>query len=159
MNYYYKYTKIGYLTIVEENSAITNIFFGKKFPEGNQKPSSVILKAFNEIEEFLDGTRRNFSIKLNPKGTSFQKQVWNALMQIPYGQTRSYKEIAVTIKNSNASRAVGMANNKNPIPIIIPCHRVIGTDGKLVGYAGGLKIKETLLGIEQVGNSLSCNPC
>ena len=144
MNYYYKYTKIGYLTIVEENSAITNIFFGKKFPEGNQKLSSVILKAFNEIEEFLDGTRRNFSIKLNPKGTSFQKQVWNALMQIPYGQTRSYKEIAVTIKNSNASRAVGMANNKNPIPIIIPCHRVIGTDGKLVGYAGGLKIKETL---------------
>ncbi len=159
MNYYYKYTKIGYLTIVEEDSAITNIFFGKKSPEGNQKLSSVILKAFNEIEEFLDGTRRNFSIKLNPKGTSFQKQVWNALMQIPYGQTRSYKEIAVTIKNSNASRAVGMANNKNPIPIIIPCHRVIGTDGKLVGYAGGLKIKETLLGIEQVGNSLSCNPC
>ena len=159
MNYYYKYTKIGYLTIVEEDSAITNIFFFFFSPEGNQKLSSVILKAFNEIEEFLDGTRRNFSIKLNPKGTSFQKQVWNALMQIPYGQTRSYKEIAVTIKNSNASRAVGMANNKNPIPIIIPCHRVIGTDGKLVGYAGGLKIKETLLGIEQVGNSLSCNPC
>ena len=159
MNYYYKYTKIGYLTIVEEDSAITNIFFGKKSPEGNQNLSPVIPQAFIQIQEFLDGTRRNFSIKLNPKGTSFQKQVWNALMQIPYGQTRSYKEIAVTIKNSNASRAVGMANNKNPIPIIIPCHRVIGTDGKLVGYAGGLKIKETLLGIEQVGNSLSCNPC
>ena len=84
-----------------------------------------------------------------PQGTDFQKRVWEALIQIPYGETRTYKEIAAAAGNPKASRAVGMANNRNPIPIIIPCHRVIGTNGSLTGYAGGLKVKEYLLKLER----------
>ena len=87
---------------------------------------------------------------LEVKGTEFQKKVWNELLKIPYGQTKSYKDIAIAIENERASRAVGMANNKNPIPIIIPCHRVIGSTGKLVGYAGGVNVKEKLLNIEKI---------
>ncbi len=85
---------------------------------------------------------------LNPNGTVFQKKVWNALCNIPYGETRSYKQVAEAVGNNKASRAVGMANNKNPIMIVIPCHRVIGSNGSLVGYAGGLDIKEKLLFLE-----------
>lgn len=107
----------------------------------------------NKIKEELDlyfaGELKNFSLKTKPKGTEFQLKVWNELKRIPYGETRSYKEIAVAIGNSKASRAIGMANNKNPIAIIIPCHRVIGTNGSLTGYAGGLDMKEKLLNLEK----------
>lgn len=102
-----------------------------------------------ELSEYFNGSRREFKIPLAPEGTSFQKQVWEALRRIPYGRTRSYKEIAEEIGNPKAFRAVGLANNKNPISIIVPCHRVIGSDGSLVGYAGGLGVKKQLLELEQ----------
>jgi methylated-DNA-[protein]-cysteine S-methyltransferase len=107
-------------------------------------------KAKEQILDYLDGKRRDFDLKLNLVGTDFQKNVWKALLEIPYGETRTYKEIATVIGNSNASRAVGMANNKNPLPLIIPCHRVVGSKGQLTGYAFGLEIKDRLLAIENL---------
>lgn len=102
-----------------------------------------------QLTEYFSGKRKNFNIKLAPHGTIFQKKVWHELQKIPYGETTSYKDIAQNINNPLSYRAVGMANNKNPIAIIIPCHRVIGSSGKLVGYAGGIKLKEELLQLEQ----------
>lgn len=102
-----------------------------------------------QVQEYLAGERRSFDIKYELEGTDFQKKVWNALTQIPYGETRSYKEVAEMIGNSKASRAVGMANNRNPLMMIIPCHRVIGADGSLTGYAGGLEMKHYLLELER----------
>ncbi|MDO5305693.1 MAG: methylated-DNA--[protein]-cysteine S-methyltransferase, partial [bacterium] len=97
-----------------------------------------------------DRKRTVFNLKLAPKGTPFQKKVWAELLKIPYGKTVSYQDIAVSIGNPDACRAVGMANNKNPIPIFIPCHRVIGKNGNLTGYAGGLDCKQALLEIENI---------
>lgn len=101
-----------------------------------------------ELDEYFQGNRSSFSTPLLMDGTEFQKKVWKALREIPYGETRTYKDIAKAVGNEKASRAVGMANNKNPIHIVIPCHRVIGSNGKLVGYAGGLDMKSGLLDIE-----------
>lgn len=105
-------------------------------------------KVFNEISEYFEGLRKDFTFKYELHGTDFQKKVWLALCDIPYGETRTYKDIAKAIGNEKASRAVGMANNKNPITIVVPCHRVIGADGKLVGYAGGIEMKKKLLKME-----------
>ncbi len=105
--------------------------------------------AQNEIEEYFKGKRQIFTIKLNPQGTEFQKKVWQALLEIGYGETVSYKDIAIKIGDINASRAVGMANGKNPIPIIIPCHRVIGSNGKLTGFAFGTKLKSEIISLEK----------
>jgi methylated-DNA-[protein]-cysteine S-methyltransferase len=102
-----------------------------------------------EIEEFLSGKRKSFTIKLNPQGTPYQKQVWKSLTEIPYGELRTYKQIAENLGNAKASRAVGMANSKNPIPLIIPCHRVIGANGKLTGFAHGLAVKKQLIDLEK----------
>lgn len=102
-----------------------------------------------QLQEYFKGTRQTFNIKLNPQGTDYQKTVWNALLTIPYGETRSYKDIAVKIGNEKGARSVGAANGKNPIPIIIPCHRVIGKNGKLTGFAFGTTIKEKLIKLEK----------
>lgn len=102
-----------------------------------------------QLNEYFEGRRQEFSIPLAPKGTPFQFEVWDALMEIPYGITCSYGEVAAAIGRPRASRAVGRANNANPLPILIPCHRVIGADGSLVGYGGGLEIKKKLLALEQ----------
>lgn len=101
------------------------------------------------MDEYFNRKRKNFDLPLAPKGTEFQKKVWEELRKIPYSKTCSYKDIAIKLGNEMCCRAVGMANNKNPIAIFIPCHRVIGANGKLVGYAGGLSIKERLLEIEK----------
>ncbi|QUM76071.1 methylated-DNA--[protein]-cysteine S-methyltransferase [Moritella sp. 24] len=101
-----------------------------------------------QLREYFNGKRQEFDLKLNPVGTVFQRHAWQQLTKIPYGETRRYKDIASGLGNPNASRAVGMANNKNPIPIIIPCHRVIGANNKLVGYAYGLALKQQLLSLE-----------
>jgi len=106
--------------------------------------------SIEEIQNFFLGKTTDFLTILSPQGTEFQNKVWNALLTIPFAETRTYKEIATQIGNDKASRAVGMANNRNPISIIIPCHRVIGASGKLVGYAGGVDIKEKLLGFEKL---------
>lgn len=113
-----------------------------------QVPSKLTDEAIKQLEEYIKGTRKQFNIPYTLIGTEFQVKVWNALKEIPYGETRTYKDIAIQIGNPKASRAVGMANNKNPITILVPCHRVIGANGKLVGYAGGLEMKEELLNIE-----------
>ncbi|WP_027721669.1 methylated-DNA--[protein]-cysteine S-methyltransferase [Maridesulfovibrio zosterae] len=106
-----------------------------------------------QIKDFLSGKTSSFKVKLNPQGTDFQKKVWGELCKIPIGQTRTYKDIAQQIGNRNASRAVGMANSKNPIPLIIPCHRVIGSNGKLTGFAHGLRIKQQLIDLEEYWNN------
>src|SRR6185295_10503338 len=102
-----------------------------------------------QLNEYFAGTRRQFELPLAPAGTPFQQRVWAALLDIPYGQTISYGELASRIGQKSASRAVGLANGSNPLPIVIPCHRVIGANGKLTGYGGGLPIKERLLALER----------
>jgi len=114
----------------------------KKAPE----PFGAVLE---QLKEYFDGSRTRFQITLNLQGTSFQRQVWQALQRIPYGRTVSYGEIARQVGSPNASRAVGAANGQNPVSIIVPCHRVIGANGQLVGYGGGLPIKTALLELEQ----------
>jgi methylated-DNA-[protein]-cysteine S-methyltransferase len=105
----------------------------------------ILLRAKEQLIEYFDGTRRQFELELDPEGTPFQKKVWHRLVQVPFGTTKSYRDIALELGSVLATRAVGPANGKNPIPIIIPCHRIIGSDGKLVGYAGGLERKKWLL--------------
>ena len=106
-------------------------------------------EAATQIKEYLKGSRKDFDLPLKPEGTDFQLRVWQALLAIPYGETRSYQEIAEQAGNIKACRAVGLANNRNPIAIIIPCHRVIGKNGSLTGYGGGLEIKARLLELEK----------
>lgn len=149
-NIFFYETDIGTIGIRENGKYITNIYFSKFNTDDNIVETDLIKKGIMQINEYLQGKRNKFDLPLDLKGTEFQNKVWNELRNIPYGETRSYKDIAVAIGNENASRAIGMANNRNPIPIIIPCHRVIGSNGKLVGYAGGLDIKEKLLNIENV---------
>ena len=109
----------------------------------------LLRRAAEELGEYLAGRRRDFTLPLDPSGSDFQRQVWQALRSIPYGQTRTYGQIAEQIGRRRAARAVGMANNRNPIAILIPCHRVIGSDGSMTGYAAGIAIKERLLALER----------
>ncbi|SFI84377.1 methylated-DNA--[protein]-cysteine S-methyltransferase [Thermoflavimicrobium dichotomicum] len=113
-----------------------------------EKHDEALLPYVEQLEEYFNQTRKNFDLPVDLYGTSFQKRVWKQLQAIPYGEVRSYKEVAQAIGIPKAVRAVGGANNKNPVPIIIPCHRVIGSNGSLVGYGGGLYIKEYLLTLE-----------
>jgi len=149
-NGFYYETPIGKIGIVEDNMAIIQVCFGEGIHNDitiNETP--LLKRASEQLHEYFSGKRKIFDLPLVLKGTEFQQKVWKALQEIPYSTTCSYKDIARNIGNIKACRAVGMANNKNQIPIIIPCHRVIGTNGKLVGYAGGLHIKEKLLEIEK----------
>lgn len=109
---------------------------------------NVVAEAFSQLEAYLNGRLKVFSLPLAPEGTEFMKAVWTALLDIPFGRTSSYKDVARAIGNEKAVRAVGLANHRNPIPIFIPCHRVIGSGGSLVGYAGGLEMKKKLLELE-----------
>ena len=141
-NFEFGILKIGYTD--------TAIAFVKKVEhiDEENKASPLSDLAFSQIQEYLAGKRRIFDFPYTLSGTPFQEKVWSALCHIPYGQTCSYKDIAMAIGNPKASRAVGMANNKNPITIVVPCHRVIGAKGTLVGYAGGIPMKQSLLGLE-----------
>ena len=143
-------TSIGWVGIAEEGGLITHLFFGKDYgPPGVKRGVSPLLtEAFRQLNAYLAGHLKTFLLPLAPAGTPFQKRVWNILVDIPYGQTASYKDVAVKAGNPQATRAVGMANNRNPIAIIIPCHRVIGSDGRMVGYGGGLDMKVKLLALE-----------
>ncbi len=132
----YENDKIIFLKTVEEN-----------FKRGTK--TELTDQVFNQTMEYLSGKRKTFDFSFELHGTEFQKKVWHELCNIPYGETRTYKEIAIAIGNPKASRAVGMANNKNPVTIVVPCHRVIGAHGKLVGYAGGLNMKKALLFLEK----------
>lgn len=154
--YYQIYdTIIGKLVIEEDECKISRIELLKneeKFDNKINKETDIIKKVYKELDEYFKGNRKTFDIHLKIEGTEFQKKVWMALLEIPYGETRSYLDIAKKIGNPKASRAVGMANHNNKIMIVIPCHRVIGSNKKLVGYAGGLDIKEKLLKLEEERN-------
>lgn len=144
-------TPVGTLMIEEEDGAITALQIdGDAEDKAEEFPASALLQETKrQLEEYFAGTRKQFDLPLRPKGTEFQKKIWNILRQIPYGETRSYGEVAALAGNPKASRAVGGANHKNPIMIIIPCHRVIGADGNLVGFGGGLDVKRYLLSLEK----------
>lgn len=149
-NAFYYETHIGKIGIVENGTAITHIYFGEILDKDiNIIETSLLKEANQQLQEYFTGKRKSFDLPLAPKGTEFQQKVWAALQDIPYGITYSYKDIAKSVGNIKACRAVGMANNRNPIPLFIPCHRVIGANGSLVGYAGGLDIKKKLLETER----------
>lgn len=142
-------TPIGPIGITATETAVTAIRFGGIAGSIAPNTEPLLQQAAHELEEYFAGTRRAFTIALAPAGTPFQQAVWQALQSIPYGQTRTYKQIAEQIERPAACRAVGMANNRNPIAIVIPCHRVVGQGGALVGYAAGLEAKSRLLALEQ----------
>jgi len=151
MSYVWHYeTPIGRLAIAETEGAVSHLRFDGAAPLAGYEPKETpaIRQAGEQLLAYFSGQRTSFDIPLHLKGTPFQQSVWSALQAIPFGETRSYKDIAAQVGNSKAVRAVGMANNRNPIPIFIPCHRVIGTGGSLVGYAGGLSAKQLLLDLE-----------
>lgn len=145
-------TKIGVVYLVVSEKYLFGIFWDdQKLPkEETELESKMLNKVEKQVNEYLEGKRKKFDIPLMLEGTEFQKRVWAELAKIPYGETRSYKDIAQALKDPNACRAVGTANGKNPISLIIPCHRVINQSGKMGGYAGGLSIKEFLLSLEKI---------
>ena len=142
-------TPLGDMTLVERSGKLTELRLKASTGEGEQEQETPLLKqAAKELSEYFGGGRTTFSVPLEAEGTAFQQSVWNALRQIPYGQTLSYGGVAANIGKPKAARAVGMANNRNPLPIFIPCHRVIGADGQMVGYGGGIDVKTFLLDLE-----------
>lgn len=160
MNQYIYETSIGFILIKEEKDFITEIRFLRKeenFILSSLKESTLTRKAFLQLEEYFKGERQIFDLPLSARGTPFQKRVWQELCNIPYGETRSYQDIAISIGSPKASRAIGMANHHNPILIVVPCHRVIGKNGKLVGYGCGLPLKEQLLNLEKEVKNKECS--
>jgi methylated-DNA-[protein]-cysteine S-methyltransferase len=154
MNYQYLETPIGKLLIAGDGETVRVIGFPKNGcprdpqPGWIERSTGAIEETARQLREYFAGRRREFELPLAPEGTKFQKSVWRELQGIPYGRTISYGELARRVGNPKASRAVGAANGANPIPIVIPCHRVIGANGKLTGFGGGLPIKEKLLDLE-----------
>ena len=149
MIFQYSYeTMLGSVTFVEEDGALLAISTHRSF-DGIVCETSLMKEAYRQLSEYLQGERKTFDLPLRMKGTAFQQNVWRALLEIPYGETRSYKQIAEAIGNPKAVRAVGMANNRNPLLVVVPCHRVIGANGKLIGYAAGIEKKEFLLRLEK----------
>jgi methylated-DNA-[protein]-cysteine S-methyltransferase len=155
MDLWFHQMVIGKIGIAEECDNITNVYFETDIipPDYDERQTSLIKEAFRQLNAYLTGRLREYSLPLAPLGTYFMRDVWEKVRSVPYGRTESYKGIAIAIGNPKAVRAVGMANNKNPIPLFIPCHRIIGASGKLVGYRGGLTLKQRLLELEkQNGN-------
>lgn len=142
-------TPLGQMALAEESGALTRLFLpGEGIPRLVSRETPLLSKGRDEILAYLRGERRSFDLPLDPMGTPFQQAVWTELRRIPYGETRSYAQVAAGIGKPKAVRAVGQANHRNPLPIFIPCHRVIGASGKLTGYGGGLDLKEKLLELE-----------
>jgi methylated-DNA-[protein]-cysteine S-methyltransferase len=144
-------SSIGTIFLYAKKKSIIALDFksNSSYSSALNNPNLPILKsATKELEEYFAGKRRKFTIKLEPSGTIFQKMAWSALLEIPYGKTKSYKEQAEMLNKPKAFRAVGSANGKNPIPIIIPCHRIVTFDGKLGGYSGDILLKQKLLKLE-----------
>jgi methylated-DNA-[protein]-cysteine S-methyltransferase len=153
-SYTYLPSPIGSLLIAADNAGLREITFPKNGVPASPQPdwredSSAFTEPIRQLCAYFAGELETFNLPLAPQGTPFQQTVWSELLKIPYGETISYGQLARFIGNPNASRAVGLANGSNPIPILIPCHRVIGSDGKLTGYGGGLPIKEKLLALER----------
>ncbi|CUU23366.1 methylated-DNA--[protein]-cysteine S-methyltransferase [Duffyella gerundensis] len=157
MSYYYKITTtpVGVLTLIASDRGLAAILWQDDSPRRVRLDPRVenadhplLLQAEQQLQEYFAGTRQRFDLPLDFAGTEFQRKVWAALVSIPFGETRSYKQIAEQIGHPSAMRAVGAANGRNPVSIIAPCHRVIGANGKLTGFAGGLDIKAFLLSLE-----------
>ena len=158
MHYSYHDSPVGPLLLAGRDGALTTIWFP---PHGERQPpepgwvpaDAPFDEAKSQLDGYFAGRRRRFDLPLEPAGTAFQRKVLEALQAIPYGETRSYKAVAEAIGKPRAVRAVGAANARNPIPIIIPCHRVIGSDGSLTGFGGGLDAKRQLLALERDGGA------
>ncbi len=153
MNIAFSETSIGKIGIAEDTGKITNVYFATDIipPALELEETALLRDAFQQLNAYLKGTLKAFSLPIAPAGTIFRQQVWQLLANIPYGTTATYKDIAIALGNPQSVRAVGQANHQNPIPLFIPCHRIIGMNGKLVGYRGGLAIKAKLLEIEKQG--------
>ena len=160
MNYVYKIvlSPVGKLKLIGSDKGLAAILWEHDNPrrvrvradvEDNEHP--VLVETQRQLTEYFEGNRKSFRLKLDPMGTKFQNDVWRALLAIPFGETRSYGQLAKQLGNPQAGRAVGAANGRNPISIVIPCHRVIGSSGRLTGFAGGLETKEYLLRLERSG--------
>lgn len=155
--YYYRNmdTPVGRLLIIATDQGLRAILWEKedgsrvKLPvSGNNDPHPLLDDTVQQLGEYFAGKRRSFELPLHLEGTPFQRQVWEALLQIPYGETRTYQQLAIQLGSPKAVRAVGAANGKNPVSIVAPCHRVIGSSGSLTGFAGGVAVKEKLLTLE-----------
>ena len=142
-------TPIGYLELTTNQDYLLSVEFITSFNQSSVYQPDILKESVSQIDEYFKGLRKEFNLNLQPAGTDFQNKVWEQVKKVPFGKTVSYLEIARQTGSKNNTRAVGLANGKNPIPIIIPCHRVIGVNGKLTGYAGGLEKKRWLLQHEQ----------
>jgi methylated-DNA-[protein]-cysteine S-methyltransferase len=158
MNLFHKFmdSPVSKLKLVASDKGLVAILWENDNPRrvpladsAEDNKHAILLETERQLQEYFAGSRRQFSLPLDFKGTRFQKDVWEALLSIPFGETRSYGQLATKIGRASASRAVGAANGRNPISIIVPCHRVIGSSGKLTGFAGGLDAKATLLRLEK----------
>lgn len=141
-------TPLGLVYVGSDGDSVTEVYFTETNTTESQS-CPVVDQALQQLKEYFAGQRQHFDLPLNAQGTAFQQAVWQQLQKIPYGQLASYKDVALAVDNPKGVRAVGMANNRNPISIIIPCHRVIGTNGSLTGYGGGLDKKQWLLALEK----------
>jgi methylated-DNA-[protein]-cysteine S-methyltransferase len=153
MQYTYMDSPVGRLLIAGSDDGLQVISFPRGSKARDPQPEWIddarpLKETIRQLHAYFDGKLKEFDLPLKPEGTAFQRSVWNALLKIPYGKTTTYGALARELGNPNASRAVGLANGSNPIPIIIPCHRVIGSNGKLTGFGGGLPVKEQLLALE-----------
>ena len=159
---------VGPLFLAASTIGLVRLEFESRMQKSNSAPAHlhesrpVLAPYVRELDEYFSGERREFSLPLDLRGTGFQLACWHALLKIPYGETRSYRDIAEVIGNPHAYRAIGMSNNRNPVAIVVPCHRVIASSGSLCGYGGGLDIKRRLLGLERANvrhaNGRSCLP-
>lgn len=144
-------TPLGQMGLAEEDGAVVRLYLpNAPTPRIMPHETPLLAEGRRQLLDYLTGARRTFDLPLRLQGTEFQRRVWEALRAIPYGETRSYGQLAAALGRPKACRAVGMANHNNPIPILVPCHRVVGTDGSLTGYAGGLDLKRRLLELEGV---------
>lgn len=154
MDFFLFDTPLGPMALEGEGDVVTGLRLpGRPMPRRASHPTPLLEQGREELLEYLAGERQHFDLPLSPAGTPFQHRVWQALAEIPYGQTCTYRDIAQAVGCPKGFRAVGMANHRNPIPIFIPCHRVVGADGSLTGYAGGLELKRQLLTLEGVNLS------
>ncbi len=151
MDFFLFDTDLGQMALACEDGVITRLYLpNAPTPRIASRETPLLARGREQLLEYLAGERRQFDLPLAPRGTPFQQRVWAVLQGIPYGQTRSYRDVALAADCPRGFRAVGMANNRNPIPIFIPCHRVVGADGSLVGYGGGLDLKRQLLALEGI---------
>lgn len=151
MDFYSFQTPLGIMALEAENGALVRLYLpSAPLPRTAAGETPLLVRGRDQLLEYLAGARRRFDLPLAPRGTPFQQRVWTVLRDIPWGQTRTYRDVALAAGCPKGFRAVGMANRRNPIPIFIPCHRVVGASGSLTGYSGGLELKRTLLELEGI---------